>query len=393
MNHHVGITWVFEQSLLSVDPTTAAHYWDYTIDAASNSSFETAVVFQEDWFSPVDSGRKDHVVSSGRFAFTNVATDARSFSNVTNPYGLLRSPWNTNPTPYVMRYSSVFGVKNDGYTSMPTCRKFRAALKERKLSSYLLAINGELHGPVHLMIGGHWGMSEKLQRWAKTTGLHNAPDRMLLTSKFLWRQGYVRTPEVCSADTPDSECVASCPEALTNGRSAQKLLNDTGVFSINTVSPDRIAMDEFNVTYDDIWDALCHVGYAGELFTSAAPQDPLFWVLHGLSEKFMAFMRYLHYQGDLHIDMSWGYEPTGAASNTHLVCDWDGVEGLELPECSMSTCDGHHEHDLLPWEFLGQSFTNGEFLQVTAPSNAKEMPYVYDSLSFFAGCSNGTLFD
>ena len=32
LNHHVGITWQLEQSLRAVDNSTAAHYWDYTLD-------------------------------------------------------------------------------------------------------------------------------------------------------------------------------------------------------------------------------------------------------------------------------------------------------------------------------------------------------------------------
>jgi hypothetical protein len=39
MNHHIGITWQLEQSMQTVDSSVAAHYWDYTIDAAGESPF------------------------------------------------------------------------------------------------------------------------------------------------------------------------------------------------------------------------------------------------------------------------------------------------------------------------------------------------------------------
>ncbi|CAN0532570.1 unnamed protein product, partial [Laminaria digitata] len=32
-----------------------------------------------------------------------------AWSNVHNPYGLLRAPWNTDPTPYVTRHNLTNG--------------------------------------------------------------------------------------------------------------------------------------------------------------------------------------------------------------------------------------------------------------------------------------------
>ena len=42
---------------------------------------------------------------------------------------------------------------------------------------------------------------------------------------------------------------------------------------------------------------LCRVGHAGEMFTSAAPQDPTFWPLHGLAERFVQYARVLKRDG------------------------------------------------------------------------------------------------
>ena len=44
------------------------------------------------------------------------------------------------------------------------------------------------------------------------------------------------------------------------------------------------------------------VGHPGELFTSAAPQDPLFWPLHGLAERFIQHARTLKADGALDFD-------------------------------------------------------------------------------------------
>jgi hypothetical protein len=38
-------------------------------------------------------------------------------------------------------------------------------------------------------------------------------------------------------------------------------------------------------SWDPMLSMLCSVGHAGEMFTSAAPYDPLFWPLHGLADR------------------------------------------------------------------------------------------------------------
>ena len=134
-------------------------------------------------------------------------TDAWDFSNITNPYGLMRSPWNTNPVPYVMRSNNTQDVFADGNTEFPTCSQFAAYLEESeaKLSTVLQALNGELHGPVHIMIGGQWDL---LHDWSGYMSDMEFADNFLLLSKDLWRQGWLRTPDYCSADTPHEDCMA-----------------------------------------------------------------------------------------------------------------------------------------------------------------------------------------
>ena len=57
-------------------------------------------MFQEDWFGQASPETESHVISNGPWAFTPVKKKAEPSTSVHNPYGLLRSPWNTNPTPW-----------------------------------------------------------------------------------------------------------------------------------------------------------------------------------------------------------------------------------------------------------------------------------------------------
>ena len=101
----------------------------------------------------------------GRWAFTPVLQDARKFSAITNPYGLLRSPWNTNPVPYLTRYSQVLSAARARY-SLTTCDDFSAALSEYNwIGDFFAKLDGKLHGPVHIMIGGHWDVDTQTASW------------------------------------------------------------------------------------------------------------------------------------------------------------------------------------------------------------------------------------
>ena len=161
MNHHIGMTWQLEQSLHAIDHGVAAHYWDYTIDASETyQHWWESIVFDDDWFGAVVTNNSQHVVTTGRFAYTPIMREARGFSNITNPYGLLRSPWNTNPTPYLMRSRVTLGALGDSLDEFPTCAAFSEYVGS-SLSAMLFGLNGALHGPVHIMIGGQWNLDPK----------------------------------------------------------------------------------------------------------------------------------------------------------------------------------------------------------------------------------------
>jgi len=343
-------------------------------------------------------------VDTGRFAYTPVMADARGFSELTNPYGLLRSPWNTNPVPYLLRNNETFFSFADEMTAFPSCSQFSGYLGE-SFASVSQALDGLLHGPVHIMIGGHWGAKHDWSGLA--SGMSTDSDSMLLLSKVVWREGFARVPESCSADTPASECVPHCPasivspngEALTSAH-ARTILNKVNVFAVgNSKSWWTAVFSASGGTLDDaaLLDELCHVGYAGEMFTSSAPQDPTFWPLHGNAERFVQYLRVLKAEGTISFDETWGYEfKTHQASSTGRVCDWSGVGAPpDMPACDWGTCPGHKEDDLLPFTnlFAAQGdrlLTNAEFYDLISPFN-DDLPYAYDSISTWKGCTDDSL--
>ena len=128
INHHIGITMQFEKALQTVDETVAAHYWDYQQDADLDD-WTDSIIFDDTWFGAASPNNTDHVIEFGTWAYTKIMEKAGAggWSTIHNPYGLLRSPWNTNPTPYVTRSRYVLGLKDSGY-GLPSCDEFQDAM-------------------------------------------------------------------------------------------------------------------------------------------------------------------------------------------------------------------------------------------------------------------------
>ena len=66
------------------------------------------------------------MIDAGRWAYTPIAREASNYTRTHNPYGLLRSPWNTNPTPFLTRFRYTVGQKDAGY-NLPSCQKFKTS--------------------------------------------------------------------------------------------------------------------------------------------------------------------------------------------------------------------------------------------------------------------------
>jgi len=257
------------------------------------------------------------------------------------------------------------------------------------------------------MVGGHF--NEKAL-WFKKSASYWAHygDSHLLLSKFMWRQGWIRTPESCSSDTAAEDCMPKCPSEIIGSMTAAEVLALSRVYGdMDWSSEVRATLDVYDddaeehetaITSKELLEALCHVGYAGEMFTSSAPQDPLFWPLHGNSERYVQALQYYKAEGVIDYDETWGYYHTSAASDTHLVCDWSDVSSItDMPKCSKGTCTGHRADDLLPFTNLYMVdglktgyYTNAEYVDMFQYDN-KNLPYVYDSVTYWEACTDNNL--
>lgn len=95
----------------------------------------------------------------------------RSKAHMSSPYGLLRSPWNYNPSPFVTRYGTVYRIEDVAVVGkmMPQVFKFHKGvnctnykefmtyIQGRSLETYLVSMEDDIHGIFHFTLGGVGG--------------------------------------------------------------------------------------------------------------------------------------------------------------------------------------------------------------------------------------------
>ena len=60
-------------------------------------------------------------------------------------------------------------------------------------------LNGETHGPVHILIGGAWESTGDPIEWTEAMSLLKSDFKILLF-KMLWRSGFTRCPVNCTSE-------------------------------------------------------------------------------------------------------------------------------------------------------------------------------------------------
>ncbi|CAM9881597.1 unnamed protein product, partial [Choristocarpus tenellus] len=182
---HTALSLQFERSLQAVNPSVSIPYWDYTIESArveasgSIDEFYKSEVFAPDILggfphpmensdgdggvisgnmeSKVSSMGDDHVITEGRWAYLPVTPKAwpGDAATVTNGYGLIRSPWNQNPVPYLTRCKTMFGADFD---KVPTCEMHYDQMQLTDWENFGKQIQYKPHGSMHTLVAGGWGV-------------------------------------------------------------------------------------------------------------------------------------------------------------------------------------------------------------------------------------------
>ena len=368
---HAALSLWFEKVLQTVKPDVALPYWDYTIDmhavgmaGGDTRRWRDSIVWSDDWFGTSRPERVDHVIDKGRFAWTPVTVNNGNKSMFTNGYGMMRAPWNNNRASYVTRSNTSYGFE---ITDMPGCASHHNVLQYTNFSDFGFHIMYNPHGTTHLAIGGVWNADWRQRLLDMNYNMVLAPSWTLLgfaKQKNMYRAGYTTCPEYCSLDTPMEQCKCQCADSAAKIKSGEymdvinmlfqgyepfledKDGNDVSAFIY------RLLCNDFNDTYATMGDSL----------ESASPADVSFWPTHPTVDRLFQWRRL---NG---MDLTW---PGNMA--------WS-VEGTRI-----AYCNGHNQHDTLPFSGLfddsGNWYTNKELLHLTDPSNSRST-YIYDNFEW-----------
>jgi hypothetical protein len=87
-------------------------------------------------------------------------------------------------------------------------------------------MNGNTHGPVHIMIGGAWDDLSEFTDLTKPL----ASNLKLLLFKMMWRSGFTRCPSSCDTSKPE-DCKCSVPDEYVEEYGHKYLLEASGVWN------------------------------------------------------------------------------------------------------------------------------------------------------------------
>ena len=406
LTNHVAFTLEFELSLQAIEPSISMPYWDYTIDAihadeavawhnetSTIRAWRQSEMFTDDWFgTSKPSSNAFLTVDTGRWAFTPVPRGEPNsgWSNVTNAYGFLRSPWNSNNMPFVARYNKTFIWDVATY---PSCTDYIDIMNYGTWVDFGMNIANGPHGPIHSTIGGAWRPDYNFASMIDAIGSHKAETYATLAVASypqFWRSGEVTCPTFCTLDTPPEDCQCGCPSLGDDNETDHlsiiekfEVLKSTGVLE-RIARRDtkeqyiRRVTDETGATVSYEWlddsdgesstkwyyEMICTVGMTGDILGSGSPVDPIFWVVHPTIDRLWQWKR-------LSVSCSYTY-------------DWPDGSSIYVSSGS-STCNGHDEMDFVPFDdMLGavvggvrSPSTNLELYNLFDPSK-QESPYVYD---------------
>mmetsp|Transcript_16903 Transcript_16903/g.58236 ORF Transcript_16903/g.58236 Transcript_16903/m.58236 type:complete len:648 (-) Transcript_16903:69-2012(-) len=327
LSQHAKMSFVFEKGLQAVDKALTLPYWDQTIENAQLWRGELDDEYHTDIFSPRMFGTINHswvdldasdwrepmyakfAIQDGRWAFERVGTVADAPpGSPANAYGLLRTPWNQNPSPYVTRFAT--------NRRFPNCMMVFAVVKPppqqapalRTAAWWIRNVEFLPHGPAHAGIGGgmKWntqatetalrrsGLAKRVGELAAQPSVARtfAQIQPFASHRALWRHHFIDFPDACAG--PATSCVASVAPGVTDealGREIVRAQLSADMKNAVASRVDELATPRgFGKVGRAFRDHM--VGFLSGDHASLA-LDPSFWPIHPAVERVYMF-RLLH---------------------------------------------------------------------------------------------------
>lgn len=397
MAQHVKLTNMFDDAVKVVDPSQSLPYWDFTIDNAEGRHPWEAIIMSAEMYGSmtlpynlsvgfqysrdkIDSGR----IADGRWKDLKVETNWY-YPDLNYGYGMLRGPWNMNPSEYITRFPFDF----PNAIELPDCESHYSAFDFDDMMDFFYWNAFSPHSKTHTTFGGFFGCDKFYELvnegvlYDETSALNVCSSWSFMVKEF-WRRGYMTAKSGCEAadNVEDSYCGFECVDEH----------KDSMVSFVIPQFSDNINQTDLTKVRTSFKSFICD-GSSGHFFTgdhleSASPADPSFWVIHPTMERL------------LHAKLMAG----GFASESWVTDVYNDFV-CEKPTCYNSTldrtdyfedcCYGHNENDRMFDPISGSRDvrvgpTNAETVAKTDPrSSSYSMPYIYDNFEWDHCVSQG----
>lgn len=377
----------FERSLQSIYPSLAAHYWDFTIDAALSVNWNNSFFWSKEWFGPHTSHdiANMHKATQGRWANIAIGRNRTGY-NTHNSYGLINEPYNNNPSNVLTRSFSICGMPTTAM-SLPSCTELAGTFTQTSMTDFHSTTEYDLHVELHPLFGGAWDCEASLV---------DTPEAMRSSLNYVVRDltnyyimnyydDTLSCPSYCSLDTAFTDCRCTCSE-LSGMLSESSLSNDQwyNLFekvvankTITATMPMRtsqilrqnskgkwkfkgLSEEENAMMYETTSMLVCYPGRIGQFMGPLdSANDPIFFPTHINWERNWNYMRLRK-----DFNSTWG---NGV--------NWGSVTGwaFDDPVEPFTNAYGNFRKE--------GYFTNRELVDLFDP-NLDMLPFIWDDLSW-----------
>jgi hypothetical protein len=354
---HLALTIRYEAAIQAINPKIVMPYWEYTIESANiitnhNSNYdkfyELSVVFSSEWFGPFDTQQEP---------WSEIQLAKSTVRN--NVFGLSRAPWNFAHETKILRYRERCGFNTAkmlmDMEAPSSCSSFASALEEGSFEDFQTELMHAPHGSIHIMLGGISGgcdhtYKDQLKDYFSDSAIAKIAQLSAISLKGIWRAGFVDYSK-CTLDSEDM-CEQACVggDFIAIGQAVFDLYNGWDISPRDKADPDAYLAALGKV----------HCGTKlsiGDMYSSSATIDPLFWVMHTTTDRLMSFKRAKEFS---FTDSTW----------------------------SDSNCFGHSPGDNVIFDISGlvgsgSLLTNYDLLVASDPQSADYgMNYIYDSFDY-----------
>lgn len=251
-----------------------------------------------------------------------------------SPYGYLRSPWNYNPSPYVTRFNNVNGISNISAAASIIKDYYRGVdvidylgllneVYQQPASSFLTYAEDQSHGNIHFTIAGAGGdYSNQVNSYLQSTYEFTDEDLLICAkaSQTFFKLWITRSiaggskalvscennPYVDGVMTsmilPGEEGGPSC-SCKSDYFVDEDSLNTLIMSYLSTFESTSLYTKLLSLSFDskvDIMQNLCgRFQIEGDMASSGAALDPLFWVAHGALDKVFQYQVFTSWLSDL----------------------------------------------------------------------------------------------